>query len=175
MTACPKVNADIPPVLISRAVSSPALRKRRNRFVRSWKLARRAIATFVVLLLPAPKADPSDVTRGARRSLSLGIALTIARPMRVEEAQHTHLVSDSRIRNCTITDTRYCRTMMTQATTSRSRAVASIVMLSTYTVSMAIGLRVHAWSKYSMSSTLSSVVANAPPAVMPHKAVTRTE
>ena len=107
VTACPKVNAAIPPVRISRDVSTPEFRRRWKRLFRSRKLVSRAFATFIFLLLPVPNADPSDVTRRARRSFSPGTALMIARPMRTEEAQQTHLVSDNRIRNIVMTVTRY--------------------------------------------------------------------
>ena len=64
--------------------------------------------------------------------------------MRMEEAQQTHLESDSRMRSITMTDTRKRRTATMISTMSRSCAVASTVMSSTYTVSNAFGLRLHA-------------------------------
>ena len=67
-----------------------------------------------------------------------------ARPRRVDDAQQTHLVPDSRMRSMAITDTMYWSTAMTQSAASRSRAVASTVMSSTYTVRMVMGLMVHA-------------------------------
>ena len=107
VTACPKVSAAIPPVRMSREVSTPEFRRRWKRLFRSRKLVSRAFATFIFLLLPAPNADPSDVTRRARRSSNPGAAMMIARPMRTEDAQQTHLVLDNRMRSIVVTITRY--------------------------------------------------------------------
>ena len=144
VTACPKVRAAIPPVRIKRGMSTPAFRSRLKRRIRARKLSSRACATFVFRLLPAPRADPREVTRGAKRSFSPGTAPTSERPMRMEEALQTHLVPDSCMRSCAMTDTRKRRTETIISTMSRSRAVASMVISSTNTVSSARGLSLHA-------------------------------
>ena len=136
VTACPNVRAAIPPVRIKRGTLTPALRRRWNRAFLARKLARRACATLIFLLLPAPRADPRDVTRCARRSLRPGTALTSSRSMRSDEAQQTHFESDSLMRRRIMTETRYRKTALMSPTTSRSRAVDSTVMSSTYTVRM---------------------------------------
>ena len=64
--------------------------------------------------------------------------------MRMEEALQTHLVPDSCMRICAMTDTRKRRTETIISTMSRSRAVASMVISSTNTVSSARGLSLHA-------------------------------